>query len=86
MVAPNGRIDPLVAEAHAIYAERLKSRLEPQDNGKFVVINLDTGEYEVDEDDLAASRRAKARFGAARQMTLRVGDDAAYDIGSSSQP
>lgn len=29
---------------------------------EFVVINVGTGEYEIDAEDLAASRRAKARF------------------------
>ena len=80
------RVDPeqLAHEAAALYQARLRSLLEPQHDGEFVVINLDTGEYEVDADDLAASRRALARFGSARLFTLRVGRTTAYRIGAGS--
>lgn len=81
MVAPNVNRDPLLAEAQAIYDGRLKSRLEPAETGKFLVVNLDTGEFELDADSLTASRRARARFGSARLIKLRVGHAAAYDIG-----
>jgi hypothetical protein len=48
----------IVARGQKIYDEKLRSILEPEHNGKYVVIDVDTGEYEVDEDHLAASDRA----------------------------
>jgi 2-succinyl-5-enolpyruvyl-6-hydroxy-3-cyclohexene-1-carboxylate synthase len=44
-----------------IYERRLRHVLEPQHNGKYVVIDVETGEYEVDENHLAASDRAAAK-------------------------
>lgn len=82
MVAPTPSRDPLVNEALAVYA-RIRSTLEPAHDGAFVVLNLDTGEYEVDASDLAASDRARQRFGAAaRLVTMRVGRLAAYHMGT----
>ena len=81
MVARPQNMDALAAEAWELYDARLRTKLEPQENGKFLILNLDTGEYELDADDLTASQRAKARFGNARLIALRVGDFAAYDMG-----
>lgn len=83
MVAKPPRMDAVAAEAWEIYDSRLRAKLEPQENGKFLVLNLDTGEYELGADDLAVSRRATARFGSARLVTLRVGSFAAYQLGAS---
>lgn len=86
MVAPAPKMDPLAQEARTLYTSRLRDKLEPHENGKFLVLNMDTGEYEIDADDLAASLRAKERFGDARLMTMRVGHLAAYRIRGSSRP
>lgn len=73
--------DPTSAEAHAIYDRDIRAKLEPSHDGEFVVINLDTSEYEFGPDDVEVSRRARRRFGSARLVTLRVGRKAAYRIG-----
>lgn len=41
-----------------IYEQKLKSQMEPQNIGKFLVIDIETGEYEIDDDHMAASMRA----------------------------
>jgi hypothetical protein len=84
MVAPSRKHDALADEARRIYEDSIRRNVEPGQNGKFIVINLDTGEYEVDEDDLTASDRAIARFGKARLVTLRIGQPAAYRLGKST--
>ncbi len=83
MVAGNLSPDELAKLARQVYSERLRARLEPHEDGKFVVINLDTGEYEVDADDLTASDRARSRFGDAPLFVLRVGRPAAYHLGGA---
>ena len=40
-------LDRLSHIGHAIYDEKLKAILEPEYNGQFVAIHLDTGDYEV---------------------------------------
>ena len=53
--------------------------------GKFVVIDIDTGAYEVDADELAASDRLLARYPDAqvwlRQVGSRVGSRVAMVTG-----
>lgn len=70
-------------EARALYTAKLKDKLEPHDNGKFLVLNLDTGEYEIDAQDVHATERALARFPGARLFTMRVGGEAAIRIGTT---
>ena len=40
-----------------IYREKIKALVEPAENGKFVVIDVESGDYEIDEDALTASTR-----------------------------
>ena len=64
-----------------IYDEQLRHLLEPARNGCYVVIDVDTGEYEVDEDHLAASDRAAAKRPGARLYARRVGSRTLARIG-----
>jgi len=54
--------------------------LRPEDDGKFVALDVQTGDYEVDEDDYAAVSRLRARKPAAEAWLSRVGQPAAYRI------
>lgn len=80
--------DEIVRRGQEIYDEKLRPQLETDNRGKYLIINVDTGEYEMDVDDLAASQRARARFGGARLFTMRIGYPAAYRLGAtlSRQP
>jgi hypothetical protein len=49
------------------------------------VLNLETGEYEMDADDTAALDRAKARFGRAETFALRIGYPTTYWLGRRVQ-
>jgi hypothetical protein len=68
----------------ALYEERIRPRVEAGNRGKFLVINLDSGDFEMDESDLVAGQKADARFGSAAQLMLRVGYPAAYYLGGQS--
>jgi len=59
--------------AERIYKEKLRPLLEPLHNGKYVVIDVDSGEYELDADHLAASDRAAAKKPGASLYATRVG-------------
>jgi hypothetical protein len=56
-----------------IYERDVRPRIEAGDEGKFVVIDIDTGAYELDEDELAASDRLFARNSDAQLWVTRVG-------------
>ena len=70
-----------------IYRERIKHLVEPQENGKFIAIDILSGDYEIDEEDLDASDRLKARRPTSVRFLAKVGCKAAYRIGwGGSQP
>jgi hypothetical protein len=56
-----------------IYERDIAPRLTPEDHGKFVAIDIESGEYEVDADELAACRRLDARIPDAQTWLKRVG-------------
>ena len=65
-----------------IYERQIKAQVEDGNRGKFLVINTETGEYEMDADDIIAAKRARSRFPEAPLFSMRVGHAAAYRIGS----
>ena len=73
--------EDVVRRAQEFYERDLKPRLEPQQNGKFLVINADTGEYVLGEDDVVVSREASTRFPGAPLFSMRVGYRAAHRLG-----
>jgi len=44
-----------------VFDRRVRPALRPEDDGKFVAVDVVTGEYEVDDDDYAAVARLRAR-------------------------
>ncbi|MDE2724965.1 MAG: hypothetical protein OXI59_16470 [Gemmatimonadota bacterium] len=64
-----------------IYDRDIRPHIEPADEGKFVVIDIETGEYEVDQDELAASDRLLARKLDAQMWTRRIGSRYARHFG-----
>jgi len=71
----------IVERGTRIYDERLRHLLEPQQNGKYVVIDIETGEYELDEDHMAASDRAAAKSPGAPLYATRVGSRSLGRVG-----
>jgi hypothetical protein len=58
--------------------------LRPVDEDKFIAIDIDSGEYELDDDDYSAVTRLRARCPASTEIWLgRVGRPAAYRMGRS---
>jgi 2,3-bisphosphoglycerate-independent phosphoglycerate mutase len=67
-----------------IYQERIKHLVEPTEKGKFLVIDVESGDYEIDSNDATASRRLLERRPDAVIYGLRVGYRAAYSLGGGS--
>jgi len=64
-----------------IYERNIRPRIEKNDNGKFVVIDIETGDFEIDVDELAASDRLLARKSGAQIWVTRVGSRYARRFG-----
>ena len=57
----------------AIYERDIHPHMRPADKGKFVAIDIETGEYEIDKDEMAACRRLRARIPDSQTWLVRVG-------------
>jgi hypothetical protein len=73
--------EEIVRRGEEIYEREIRPRVEEGNKGKFLVIDIETGAYEMDEDDLAASDRLLARNPGAELYGLRIGYPAAYHLG-----
>jgi len=70
----------------AIYEKELCPVLEKDNDGKFVAIDIETGAYEVDDDELAASDRLLTRVPNAQIWLRRIGSRYARHFGSHPRP
>ena len=66
-----------------LYERSLRAQVEEGNEGKILVIDIETGEYEIDSDEIAASRRALAKHPGAALWTLRIGYNAVHSLGGS---
>ena len=62
----------------AIYRRDIRDKVMPQRKGKFLVLDIHTGEYEVDERDVTATERLLARVPGAVTYGVLIGYVAAY--------
>jgi len=69
----------------ALYDRDLRPSIEPGNEGKFVAIDIETGEYEFDPDELAASDRLLARVPDAQTWLRRISSRYARRIGARSR-
>ena len=68
-----------------IYERELRPLLEAGNEGKFVAIDIETGAYEIDANELAASDRLLARVPNAQIWLRRLGSHHAHRFGFYSQ-
>jgi hypothetical protein len=64
-----------------IYERKVLPRLGPDDEGKYALIDIETGDYEVDRDEIAASDRLLARIPDAQIWFRQVGSRYARRFG-----
>jgi hypothetical protein len=66
----------------AAYDTEVRPHLKAEDKGKFAAIDIDTGNYELDTDELAACDKLRARVPHAQIWMVRVGSGYAHRIAS----
>ena len=68
--------------AKTLYEERIRPQVETDENiGKMVVIDIDTGDFAVDEQGIESSRQLQARHPNARLYGIRIGYNVAESLG-----
>ena len=74
--------EEVVRLGREIYEREIRVQVEASHDGEFVVVDITTGAWEVDEDDVVASERALAKNPDAVLYFARVGRRAAYRLGA----
>ena len=68
----------------AIFEKDIQPLLKPADEGKFVAIDIETGLYEIDADEMTAGDRLIARVPDAQTWMVRVGSRYVHRFGLRS--
>jgi hypothetical protein len=77
--------EEVAARGEAIYDLEIRPKIESQYQGHYLVLDIESGEYEIDQDDLVATKRILARCPDAVLYGLRIGYLAAYRLGGFSK-
>lgn len=62
-----------VRRGDALYDTKVRPHLTDEDDGKFVALDIDTGEYEIHASELTAGDRLRRRLPEAQIWMVRVG-------------
>ena len=75
-------LEEIARRGRDLYDRSIRKQVETEENiGRHIVIDINSGEFEIDEDGLAASRRLLAKHPDAALYGARVGYDAVYGFG-----
>jgi hypothetical protein len=64
-----------------IYENEVRPALKADDQGKFAAIDIESGMYEIDEDELRASDRLSVRIPGAQIWMVRIGSPYVHRFG-----
>jgi hypothetical protein len=78
---PHYTSEEIVQRGQALYDQQIRAKVEASHKGEFLILDVDTGEYEIDSNEVAAVKRAKAKNPGAALYILRVGYPTAYRVG-----
>lgn len=73
--------DEFARRGDAMYEKDVRSQLKPADEGKLAAIDIESGMYELDADELKAGNRLRARIPEAQIWMVRVGHRSVHRIG-----
>ena len=78
---PNLSPEQIADLGEKIYREKIRPTLTEADIGKFVHIDINSGEYEIDDDDITGNFKLRERVSEARIYGMRGGVADAYFMG-----
>lgn len=83
MIPDRYTVEETARRGRELYEREIRSKVEDEHAGKFLVVDIESGEYEIAEEDTDAFDRALAKNPEAILYGIRVGEPAAYRLGSS---
>jgi hypothetical protein len=75
--------EEIARRAEDLYERQIRSKVEAENKGRILVIDIETGSYEIDDDLLTAAHRARAKNPDAVLYSLRIGYPALAKMGGS---
>ncbi len=75
-----------IARAEAFYRERIRPKVYPQNKGRMLVIDLDSLDYEIADQDIVATERLWKRRPGCLTLGIRIGYKAAYHFSARWTP
>ena len=77
--------EEIASRAEALYRQNLRDKVESDERnvGKIILIDVRSGDYELDDTGIAASGRLRARHPDAEPYAIRIGYDAVYRFGGA---
>jgi hypothetical protein len=76
--------EELAQRGQALYESSIRQQVEAGNEGKIVAIDIETGEFEVDETVMGATDRLFECQPDAQPWTIRIGYNEVYHFGSRS--
>ncbi len=86
MPYPGHTTEEIARRGREVYEREIRREVELDHRGRFLILDVESGDYEVADDDLEASERLLERRPDALLYGLRIGEGAAYRIGRRSGP
>jgi len=74
--------DDIARRGEALYSDRLRAVVEtPESIGKMLILDVETGDYEIDRSGLIANKRLLARRPDTNLYGIRIGFDVVEGFG-----
>jgi hypothetical protein len=67
------------------YDSVVRPHLKPEDKGRLVALDIETNEFEIDEEELKACKRLRARVPDAQIWIVRVGSRYVHRFGGRAR-
>jgi hypothetical protein len=78
---PGHTTEKIARRGQELHERKIHREVEPEHDGRFLVVDVKSGDYEIADDDLSASDGMLARRPDAMLYGLLVGRDYAYRLG-----
>jgi hypothetical protein len=72
--------EEVVRRGEEIYERDIRAKVEAEHRGEFIVIDVETGDYEIDRKALEATHRVMARHPDGARCLLRIGSPAPFNL------
>lgn len=81
MYDSNITADMIASRGEELYQQNIRAKVEAVHKGKFLAVDIETGDYAIADEDLDATDRLLSKQPNAVVYGLRIGFPAAYRIG-----